>query len=84
MRPTTGFFKGKAAKVDAVQKAPRKLICGDEYYQLRCLLSDPRHNKIVTDGAKANMYTVAQFKDDVSAGNGGFQISFCDTTDKSS
>ena len=38
------LFDGKATKVDALQNVPRKTICGDQYYQLRCRLSDTFHN----------------------------------------
>ena len=76
------LFDGKATKVDALQNVPRKTICGDQYYQLRCRLSDTFHNDLVTQGVAAGLYTESVFKTDVERGNGGFGIEFCDTPEK--
>ena len=73
-------FITQARKVHNVQGSPTKMISGTEYYQLQLSLSNVSNNPMATMG-KTELYTMNQFKTDVTDGHQGFDVAFggCDT-----
>ena len=76
------IFFVKAAKVDAEQNIPTRLINGEEYYQLQCSIDELCQNKLETNGALRGEFDLKKFKLDFRNVNGGFEVRFGGTTFK--